>query len=434
MLFSASHRMQWLSKQSLLIAFFFVFSFNHIVLTKYHFVLGQASFYFIAFALLMGYFPIFKAIPKRSLFFFAIFLIYCLGSAGFFCWTDQGVCSTRPYTAAISLVFVFLFAQYTAYVTQHNPGFAASAEKYLVAGAWALVLLSIPDIAEIACGGVITSVPYGLDFLSPIGIAPYYGANRLRAFTQEPSYLGMVIATLYPICFYRLNEKFSLARTALVFGLWVCLIYSVSRTGILTCFIFSILILLGWPKRLFISLILLLALACFWLYLPQLWISGFWSFNWVPLLNKTSVDGSTLVRSAHIWASINAWLANPQFGFGLGQSGFVLPQFYPDWYTSASIEYEIWAPKSIFGGTPSLSFLPKLLAEIGLIGVVILLVWALPSLRDTKNIFKNNNLIRKYALAFAGFLLASFGVEGYLYLPAWLIFALILGMNRNQPN
>lgn len=76
--------MQWLSKQSLLIAFFFVFSFNHIVLTKYHFVLGQASFYCIAIALLTGYFPVFKAIPKRSLHFFGAFLIYCLGSASFF--------------------------------------------------------------------------------------------------------------------------------------------------------------------------------------------------------------------------------------------------------------------------------------------------------------------------------------------------------------
>lgn len=421
--------MQWLSKQSLLIAFFFVFSFNHIVLTKYHFVLGQASFYCIAIALLTGYFPVFKAIPKRSLHFFGAFLIYCLGSASFFCWTNQSICSTRPYTAAISLVFVFLFIQYTAYVTQNNPGFAISAQKYLVAGAWALVLLSIPDIMVIAKGGALNHLPYGLDFLSPLGLSPYWG-NRLRAFTQEPSYLGMVIATLYPICFIRLNEKFSIPRIMLVVGLWLCLIFSVSRTGLLTCFILTFVILLAWPRRLVLLIAALLVLGTLWNYLPQLRTNPFWGLTWIPLFNQANLDGSSLVRSAHIWASIKGWLSNPLFGQGLGQAGFTLPQFYPDWYTAASPEYGIWAPKSAFGGTPSLSFLPKLLAEIGLIGLGILLIWAAPALKNIIYSIKNNDLTKKYALSFIGFLLASFGVEGYLFLPAWLIMGLALGLSR----
>jgi hypothetical protein len=429
MLFSASSKIQWLSKQSLLIAFFFVFSFNHIVLTKYHFVLGQASFYFIAIALLTGYFTIFKAIPKRSLLFFGAFLVYCLGSASLFCWTGKGVCSSRPYTAAISLVFVFLFVQYAAYVTQHNPGFAVSAEKYLVAGAWALVFLSIPDIIVIARGGVLNHLPYGFDFLGPLGHTEY-SSNRLRAFTQEPSYLGMVIATLYPICFIRLNERLSIPRITLVIGLWLCLIFSVSRTGLLTCIIITFLILLAWPKRLGLLVAVLLVCVGLWNYLPQLQANSFLGFSWVPLLNQANLDGSSLVRSAHILASIKGWLSNPLFGLGLGQAGFVLPQFYPEWYTSTSPEYNLWVSKSAFGGTPSLSFLPKLLAEIGLLGLGILLCWAIPALKNIIYSFKDNNLTKKYTLSFMGFLLASFGVEGYLFLPAWLILALVLGLSR----
>jgi len=431
MIFLNASKREWFSGQCLLIAFFFVFSFNHIVLTKYHFVLGQASFYFIALALLTSNLSFLKAIPKRSLLFFAIFLTYCLGSTAVFCYLGEGVCSRRPYTAAISLVFVFLMVQYTAYFAESNPGFGARAEKYVVAGSWALVILSIPDIYVITRGGLLSHLPYGLDFLSPLGLPPY-GGNRLRAFTQEPSYLGMTIATLYPICFIRANEKISIYRIGLVIGLWICLIFSVSRTGLLACFILTFVVLLGWPKRLVIFAILLIAFGLLWIYAPQLQASHFWSFSWVPLLNQINLDASSLVRSAHIFASFEVWLANPLFGSGLGQAGFVLPQFYPDWYTPSSPEYDVWMSKSAFGGTPSFALLPKLLAEIGLLGLAILLIWVFPTIKNIVNSFKNKDLTRIYALSFTGFLLASFGVEGYLFLPAWLIFALALGLNRRS--
>lgn len=425
--------MLWLSKQSLLIAFFFVFSFNHIVLTKYHFVLGQASFYFVSLALLTSNLTFLKAIPKRSLLFFAIFLAYCLGSAAFFCVIGEGVCSRRPYAAAISLIFVFLMVQYAAYVAKTNPGFGASAEKYLIAGAWALVLLSIPDVVVIAKGGQLNHLPYGLDFLSPLGLSPYWG-NRLRAFTQEPSYLGMVIATVYPICLIRLNQKVTAPNFILVLGLWICLLFSVSRIGILSCCILTVLILLGWPKRLLIMILFGLILACLYFFLPALEGHGLRAFSWTPVFKQSGLDGSNITRLAHTVATYKAWIGNFLFGNGLGQLGYVLPQFYPSWYGPGSPEFEIWAPKAAFGGTPSLSFLPKLLAEIGLIGLGILIIWAMPALKNTINSFKNNDLVKKYTLSFAGFLLASFGVEGYLFLPSWLIFALILGVSAKAVN
>ena len=427
MFFPSSPIQEKFSKHCLLLACFFAFSFNHIVLTKYQFVLGQASFYFIALALVTSHFRI----DRRALISIACLIVYCLGSAAFFCLIGESLCTSRPYTAAISIVLVFLTVQYVASLVAKNPGFEILIENYLVYGAWALVILAIPDIWTIAKGGANQGSPYGLSYLSALGVPPLM-PNRLRGFTQEPSYLGMVISVLYPICFMRLNQKFTLLKLLLVLGLWICLAYSLSRTGIFSCFLLSILILIVWPKRLLVATLLLGAFALSWHQFPQLRTGIFLNFSWVPLMNSSALDGSSLVRSAHIVAAIKTWLANPLFGVGLGQSGYMLDQFYPAWYTPSSPEYGHWQPKGIFGGIPSMSFIPRLLAEIGLLGVAILFWWAMPGLRAGLMVIKENPSARILAFAFLGFLIASFGVDGYLYLPAWVIFGAFWGLVRQK--
>jgi hypothetical protein len=177
----------------------------------------------------------------------------------------------------------------------------------------------------------------------------------------------------------------------------------------------------------FLVVLGLFALA--WNQFPQLRNGTFLSFAWIPLFATPVLDGSSLVRLAHIVGALNTWLANPLLGVGLGQSGFILNQFYPSWYTPASPEYAGWVAQAQLGGVPSLSFLPKLLAEIGLLGTVILIWWAIPLVRNCSAAFANP-IVKKFAFAFLGFLIASFGVDGYLYLPAWIIFGVLVGLAR----
>jgi hypothetical protein len=428
MFFPTSEKQAWFSKQCLLIAFFLFFSFNHLALTKYHFVLGQASFYFITLALFTSHF----SIPRRSLIFLFVFLAYCFGSAIFLCYGAERICSSRPYTAAISICFVFLFVQYVAYLVQHNLTFDVSIEKYLVYGAWALVIFALPDILILAGGGLISEFPFGFSELHFLALTPN-SLTRLRGFTQEASYFGLVISTIYPILFIRLNERFKIPGLILVACLWTCLLFSGSRVGIITCSISTFLILFIWPRRLLCLLGALIAMALTWIV--------FTGMSYGDLLNSShgiSFDpnsrsgGSNLVRAAHIMASIGSWLENPFLGVGLGQLGYVLPQYYPIWYPPSSPEYELWASKASFGGVPSLSFLPKLLAEIGLGGVGILTLWVAPLLHHLFKLNKENVQVRKYSFAYLGFLISSFGVEGYLYLPAWLIFGVLIGMHRRS--
>ena len=427
MLFPPSPIQERFSKYCLLLACFFAFSFNHIVLTKYHFVLGQASFYFIALALVTSNFRI----ARKSILFITTFLFYCLASPAFFCMTGEGLCTTRPYTAAISILFIFFLVEYVAFTVQTNEGFEVMMANYLLYGAWALVILALPDIWTIWRGGVLSSSPYGLDFLSAFGLSPY-SINRLRGFTQEPSYLGMVISVLYPICFMRLNERLTPSRLLLVCGLWVCLIYSMSRTGLISCFLISVLILLAWPKRLGVGLVMAGVGAILWNQFAQLHGGGFMSMNWVPSLNLAGLDGSSFVRMSHIIAAFKTWFANPLFGVGLGQSGYVLDLFYPAMYTSASPEYSMWQPKGAFGGIPSFSFLPKFLAELGFLGLLICLIWLVGNLRKIYRAAQKSLEFRGLVFALLGFLIASFGVDGYLYLTIWVIWGLVLGVIRRQ--
>jgi hypothetical protein len=176
-------------------------------------------------------------------------------------------------------------------------------------------------------------------------------------------------------------------------------------------------------ERKFFSLTLLLAIRFISIYL----FSYSQNFNWS--LSSLSLDGSPLVRAAHIFAAIKAWWSNPFFWVGFGQLGFVLDLYYPKWYDSTSFEYDLWHSKAVFGGIPSINFIPKLFVEIGAVGFLIIICWGFPAVKSWTSNGKDEGLITaKFALI--GFLIAFFGVDGYLYMPAWLIFGAFIGRLR----
>lgn len=97
----------------------------------------------------------------------------------------------------------------------------------------------------------------------------------------------------------RLNEKFTLHRLFLVAGLWLCLIFSMSRTGLIACLLMSVLILLAWPKRLIVGVIILAICTLLWLELPQSHTGDFIGMHWVPGLGPSGLDGSSFVRGSY---------------------------------------------------------------------------------------------------------------------------------------
>lgn len=428
MFFLKSSSQYHFSKLCLLVACLSAFSFNGIWLNQYHFLLGQAPFYFAVLSLATsGYRP--NRIP---LVWCVAFIGYCLISALGICYLGDGLCTRRPYTGVVSIVFIFLIVQYAAHTVSNSLKFEKKIEQYLVASAWIVVLLSFPYVVDLFIGAE-NRTQHWQHWVHNLASKLNVG-SRLKELTLEPSYLGMVIAMLYPIALIRANEesaiKKSLLRWFLVLGLWIPLFLSSSRVGVFVCLGLTALILVMWPKRFLMAAVF--GGAMFYIMLPQIYIL---IANYGPTLlgwfSGGGLDGSTLVRISHMQASINLWSEFPLWGVGLGQSGYLLHNYYPETYGPNSPEFAHWTNQAAVGGVPSFSFIPRAVSEIGIIGVLILMVGVLSALKNLPIQFKKSRSVQKYTFAFIGFLVASFGVDGYLYIPAWIIFGALIGiLNR----
>lgn len=405
----------------LLLGAFFAFSFNNFSYSEYYFPAGQATFYFLMLAMLFGA----RTAKDSTIRFIVAISGYILLSALLTCASGGG-CTSRPITGLMTILLLIFAVDFVANIVERESGLEAQIERALVGAAWMVVLFAFPDIIAIQVGDIQAS------FLEPsafrYSVDPYT-TPRLRGFTQEPSYLGMVIAVLYPLVLLRLEKRVSVSTLVLLLGLWICLFFSLSKTGLATC----ILITLFWALRRMRSTFILVAVGSMTTFVAvyfgalDLLLEGNEAY-----LNQWTEDGidiSTLTRVGHMVAALNLWLDNLLMGAGLGQSGYFLPDYYPDWIW-ASPEAPMWAAAAANGGVPTFAFLPKLLAEIGLIGAVFLLIKTWPLLRTVRKYWSTEYYVRAYASSVVCFLIASFGVEGWLYMAAWLVFGVLVGICR----
>lgn len=432
--FWASTKKEKFSKQCLLLAFLGAFSFGGTFLNQYHYALGQLSFYFLLLALATSNFRP----SSNSLLWISIFVGYCLLTPLMICYFQDGLCSRKPYTAAVGILLLYFGVEYVAYCIERYPNFEGQIEAYLTAASWIVVLSLTLYLVAWLISSLSATLGGGWLAVSKEGVPEWYGwinkviaylsiGGRFKGFTQEPARLGMVIATLYPIAFMRLNEQFSRIRAFLVVGLWLCLLLAATRTGVASCLFLTLLMLLFYPKRLAVFIGLLL-IAFFSIISADIALMPKHDhlLGWFG----SSVDFSTTVRSAHSLAAIAIWKKNLFFGVGLGQSGFFIPDFYPYWYGPGSPEYAEWVSLKGKGGVPSFSFLPQALAEFGVFGFGILILGAFQCIKTAFLSLKVDKTTRMYFFSFLGFLITSFGVDGYLYIAAWLIFGVLLGRAR----
>jgi hypothetical protein len=142
------------------------------------------------------------------------------------------------------------------------------------------------------------------------------------------------------------------------------------------------------------------------------------------------VDYSSIMRFGSMVAAFKLFCDNFLIGVGFGQSGFLIPSYYPDWIWS-SPDALPFSHASDSGGAPTFAFLPKLLAEIGCIGFLFI---SFKFLRLTTKLMASSSFKEAslFYLSFIGFLIASFGVEGYLYIPAWIILGVVIGVLRKE--
>jgi O-Antigen ligase len=409
-----------ISKFLILGAALFSFSFNNISLTKYNFLLGQASFYFLVPAIFLCF-----HFNKKSLIYFFCFVIYIFMSEMAFCFSDNGICGLRPLTGIASIAFIFMSIETVAFAIKSSIVNLKEIERFFMYSAFIIIVCAIPDIIAINNGNIQSSLFEGrFHFLRYYNDSTYV-TPRLRGFTQEPSYLGMVISTIYPFIFNNYIKKFSFFSFFLFFGIWVCLLFSLSKVGILTClFLTFFLITINLKNKLYALFIVFVPVALISLIIPLDFLLSSNSL-YLGQWSNSGVDSSSVMRFGSMLAALRLFFENPLIGVGLGQSGFFIPKYYPDWIWTSPEALE-YSQASYYGATPTFSFIPKLLAELGLIGF---LFFGIRFLLLTRKVYMLNhsNEVKPFYYSFIGFLISSFGVEGFAYIPAWIVLGVVIG-------
>lgn len=269
--------------------------------------------------------------------------------------------------------------------------------SFIVSGVYSLV-----EIAFLFGNSWAEAVLRAIDSLIRIGAyssSSLYTGNRLRSVTNEPSWFAMYCSFIFPwvLSYVFTKQRHIWIYLTLSIYLLVLVVFMQSRTAYFTIALQLSLFLLGlfsfkqgstrlrlflFKKSRLISFAILSSLII--LFLGAL-------FGKIKLANNSILDVfyslisndetyniSNLTRFGAQVAGFKIALSHPIFGVGLGQYGFYMPSYVPEW---AKVSIEIQNAISPVEGTPwpsAYSVYARIAAELGAVGLGIwLLMWFL---------------------------------------------------------
>ena len=266
--------------------------------------------------------------------------------------------------------------------------------------------------------------------------------HKIRGFAFEGSYFSLVLAFLYP---FILKSFLSAKRTwndIIMMLIFIIIILSVHSRSIIAVFLIqTLLYVFMYYKLTFKSS----------LPIPMLIIIVILSVMGPSIGNKImtllvfdSNNISNIERFYSAYYAIQIGLDNPFLGVGIGFSGKHLGLYYDDnifrSYTAIN-----WQQNSDTFSVPVFSLLPKVMSELGLVGLLLYLglfispVWKIISIHK-KNEIQDN--IKETGIAIIvmniGLLICSFAVGTYYFYGYWVSLALaytyIKKMKVNEKN
>jgi hypothetical protein len=189
-------------------------------------------------------------------------------------------------------------------------------------------------------------------------------AGRVRGFSNEPSYLAIVViflTTIHLLTYMRGNKK------ALVYVLLLGAIgvVSLSKNLLLSLVILiSITVVLqkGAAKY---GIPFLVLLGLIFSYFLQSNEGIYWQYR------ENGIDFSTLTRVGSWHAAFSGFLDSPLFGWGPGSAGYLLDRFYPS-YFFLSNDADHWIEQKEVFGIPVFNYFFRSLFEYGVVGLLFL--------------------------------------------------------------
>ncbi len=151
---------------------------------------------------------------------------------------------------------------------------------------------------------------------------------------------------------------------------------------------------------------------------------------------KSNSQISNISRWGTQLASYRIWKENPIFGIGFSQQGFHLKDYYSDSDYINSYEIRFWSDTNYPTWPPGFSVYTRLLAETGIVGLIIFLLFLITLLRYSYIclIMIDNPELKILALILfvcnIGFIINYMQFDSFRLISFWIITALTLTLYR----
>lgn len=263
---------------------------------------------------------------------------------------------------------------------------------------------------------------------------------RIRSLTAEASYFGMYCGVIMPWLVWRafnntvspMKRAFNLLFLAYYIGL---IIFSLSRAAYFIVLIEFLVFTISYRKQIVRNLLAMGAKVGAFLIVVMaalMWAISSAKFVEIDVLSvlfsftdtaNNTYDLSNIGRIGSQWAGWYMFLDNPFFGVGYGQYPFHYADYVPSW---AWISYEVqnWSlniPGSLM--TPSHGVYTRLLAETGIIGIILWVFTLLSMLWEINKSGIDSNKKRCYLISIVALLLFGLNLDAFRIFYYWVFLA-----------
>lgn len=345
------------------------------------------------------------------------------------------------------VLFVYSLFSYFLYLLVKNKG--AQGVYNVVESAVFLSFL----VCSVYC---VIEMPYvvGYDFTKPF--LDWYGAifrseehfdylRRMRSVSFEAPSFGMFLPIVFGFVIF--SKRYSVfVKSVFVFWILSLVYFSSSRSALVliflevSFFLFVSFFSYNAQGKILASSIITFSLILL-LCVDALVGSPVFDFVYSKALSVSinTDDEYHLASNLGRWgsqvAAIQIMLDNFWWGVGLGQSGFMLPSYYPDW-AFLSFQVRNWSNPSDPLWPPVFSLYTRIGSELGVIGLLVFLYFNLKLLFELLSLYLRKKDEGEKRLAFSVALLffvalfsfAQFGSFRFVFY--WIMLALSVGTVR----
>lgn len=336
------------------------------------------------------------------------------------------------------VIFVFLSSLVIYNIVQSIPQFFLVYRKYIllsfiIVAVYCLVeLLALFD--NVYAQGLIQFIgKYIRGNDQPV---QYFG--RIRSVSGEASWFAIFCGFVFP---WILSYVYTAKKCFLALGVsevfFILIMFTFSRTSYCVVLVQLILFLLlakAWRNKTPRAILLVILFILTWLSIKLFQGAYFYGASfWEIILSLFGKGGwqasvSNMSRYGSMVAAFNMWLDHIIFGVGLGQYGFHMVQYIPDW-AKHSLEIRSWmSPVPNTPWAPVHNIYARILCELGIGGFIIWLVLWLSILYSSfKKFISKNKLLKEidiYGIAvivsIVGALLFGLSVDTFKLFEYWI--------------